>query len=74
MHCQLAVLMAAKDQKLSQRKLAKDLGISLATVNKFYNGRPLTARIDPETVEKFCNYFHCEIGDLFVMRDEVSNV
>ena len=72
MHCQLAVLMAAKDQKLSQRKLAKELKVSLATVNKLYNGRPLTARIDPDTVEKVCDYFKCDIGELFVLRDEAA--
>jgi putative transcriptional regulator len=68
MHCELAVLMAQRDQRLSQRQLAADLGLSVATINKLYNGRPLTARIDPDTVEKICNYFNCEIGDLFVLR------
>jgi putative transcriptional regulator len=79
MYCQLSVLMAQKNvelaqigKQLSQRQLAKDLGISLTTVNKLYNGRPLTARIDPETVEKVCDYFKCEIGDLFVLRDEAA--
>ena len=69
MYCQLAVLMAQKDQRLSQRQLAKELNVSVTTVNKLYNGRPLTARIDPETVEKLCEYFSCDIGDLFAMRE-----
>ena len=69
MYCQLAVLMAQKDQRLSQRQLAKELNVSVTTVNKLYNGRPLTARIDPETVEKLCEYFRCGIGELFVMRE-----
>lgn len=69
MMCQLAVLMARKDQKLSQRELARDLGVSVTTVNKLYNGRPLTARIDPDTVEKICDYFQCGIEDLFVLKD-----
>jgi putative transcriptional regulator len=69
MYCQLAVLMAQKDQRLSQRRLAAELGLSITTINKFYNGRPLTARIDPDTVEKICNYFGCEISDLFVLHD-----
>ena len=72
MHCQLAVLMAEKDQKLSQRKLSRDLGIALATVNKLYNGRPMNCRIDPDTVERICNYFECEIGDLFVLKAEID--
>ncbi len=69
MYCQLAVLMAQKDQRLSQRQLAKELNVSVTTVNKLYNGRPLTARIDPETVEKLCEYFGCDIGDLFAMKE-----
>ncbi|WP_242065443.1 helix-turn-helix transcriptional regulator [Trichocoleus sp. FACHB-262] len=64
------VELAQIGKQLSQRQLAKDLGVSLTTVNKLYNGRPLTARIDPETVEKVCDYFKCEVGDLFVLRDE----
>jgi putative transcriptional regulator len=77
MHCQLSLLIARKNvelaqdgKQLSQRQLAKNLGISLTTVNKLYNGRPLTTRIDPDTVERVCAYFQCEIGDLFVLRDE----
>jgi DNA-binding Xre family transcriptional regulator len=73
MYCQLAVLMAQKDQRLSQRRLAAELGLSITTINKFYNGRPLTARIDPDTVEKICNYFGCEISDLFVLHDSVED-
>lgn len=69
MYCQLAVLMAQKDQRLSQRQLAKELDVSVTTINKLYNGRPLTARIDPDTVEKICNYFGCDVGELFVMRE-----
>jgi putative transcriptional regulator len=69
MHCELAVLMAQRDQRLSQRQLATELGLSIGTINKLYNGRPLTARIDPDTVEKICNYFGCGINDLFVLRN-----
>lgn len=69
MHCELAVLMAQRDQRLSQRQLAAHLGLSVGTINKLYNGRPLTARIDPDTVEKICDYFDCGINDLFVLRN-----
>lgn len=79
MHCQLSILIAKKNlelaqdgKQLSQRALARDLGISLTTVNKLYNGRPLTARIDPETVEKICAYFDCSINDLFTLKEETA--
>lgn len=70
MHCLLAVLMAEKDPKLSQRDLAKTLGLSHTTVNKLYNGRPLTATIKPAVIEKVCGFFDCEVGDLLVLREE----
>ncbi|MEG4293701.1 helix-turn-helix transcriptional regulator [Microcoleus sp. C2C3] len=69
MHCELAVLMAQRNQRLSQRQLATELGLSVGTINKLYNGRPLTARIDPDTIEKICDYFGCGINDLFVLRN-----
>ena len=78
-YCRLNVLMAernlrlAKEGKhLSQRGLAEELDISPTTVNKLYNGRPMIARIDPEVVEKVCNYFGCDVGDLFEMREDVA--
>lgn len=71
--CRLPNLMVEKDPRLTQRKLAADLGLSHTTINKLYNGQPLTARIDPETVEKICNYFGCDVGDLFVMKEVVCS-
>jgi putative transcriptional regulator len=64
-------LMVDKDPRLTQRKLATELKLSHTTINKLYNGQPLTARIDPETVQTICDYFNCEVGDLLVMRETV---
>ena len=69
MHCNLAILMAQQDTKLSQRQLAKDTNLSLSTINKLYHGRPLRSVIHPETVQKICEYFSCDIGDLFTMKE-----
>jgi hypothetical protein len=30
------------------------------------------ARIDTSTIEKLCNFFGCEVSDLFVLRDEAT--
>ncbi len=70
MYCELAVLMAKHNPPLSQVQLATTLGLSRPTVHKLYNGRPLTARIDPSTVEKICGYFGCGIDDLFVLQKQ----
>lgn len=69
MFCRLPNLMVERNPRLTQRKLAEELGLSHTTINKLYNGQPLTARIDPETVEAICNYFGCDVGDLFTMKE-----
>ena len=71
--CRLPNLMVEKSPRLTQRQLASDLGLSHTTINKLYNGQPLTARIDPETVERICDYFQCEVGDLFVLKEVSDN-
>lgn len=72
LNCQLAVLMAQKDPRMSQRDLARELEISHTTINKLYNGRPLTSVIKPIIIEKICNYFDCPIGAFFTL-DEMDD-
>lgn len=72
MYSRLAFLMLEKDTKLSQRQLSRELDISLGTINKLYNGRPFNGRVDSEVVEKICQYFHCDISDLFELRNEAA--
>lgn len=67
MYCRLAVLMAEKDPKLTQRSLSKELGLGLTTIGRLYNNN--FERIDKNTVEVMCRYFNCGIGELFVMKD-----
>ena len=66
MFCRLAVLMAERDPHLSQRKLASDLGVSPTTINQLFGNK--FKRIDVATVERLCNYFKCDVGDLLVMK------
>ena len=68
MFSRLPNLMVERSPRLTQRKLAEELGISHTTINKLYNGQPLKARIDPETVEAICNFFGCDVGDLLTMK------
>lgn len=65
--CRLAVLMADRDPPLTQKRLADETDLSPTTINQLYQNR--FKRIDVETVTKLCNYFKCEVGDLFVMRE-----
>lgn len=66
MYCRLAVLMAEKDPRLSQRAVAEQTRLSTATVNKLFLNR--FDRVDCNTVEVLCEYLGCEVGELFVLR------
>lgn len=65
-YCRLAVLMAEKDPKLSQHKLASDTGLGITTVNRLFNNK--FSRVDTNTIEVLCDYFKCGIEDLLVLR------
>ncbi len=67
MYCRLAVLMAEKDPRLTQRQLSRDTGLSVTTVNRLHNNE--FERVDTSTVTTLCNYFGCDVGDLFVMKE-----
>lgn len=66
MKCRLRVLMA--EREITQTQLREALGLGSHTVSKLYNNR--FERVDRETVEKLCDYFEVEVGQLFVLKDE----
>lgn len=66
MRCRLRVLMAEKE--ITQTQLRESLGLGSHTISKLYNNR--FDRVDRETIEKLCDYFGIEVGDLFVLKDE----
>jgi putative transcriptional regulator len=67
MYCRLAVLMAEKDPRLTQRRLSKETKLSVTTVNRLHNND--FERVDTATINTLCNYFGCDVGELFVMRE-----
>ena len=67
MYCRLAVLMAEKNPQLSQRQLSEETKLGITTVNRLF--RNDFSRIDTNTIETLCEYFRCEVGDLFVLRE-----
>ncbi len=50
-------------QNISQNQLAKETGISTATLRNISHNR--TTRISFDVVEKLCSYLNCGIEDLF---------
>ena len=67
MYCRLAVLMAEKDPQLSQRKLSQATSLSTNTISKLFTNK--FDRVDKGTIDNLCNYFGCDVGDLFQMRE-----
>lgn len=69
MKSRLRVLMA--EHEMSQTDLIEKVGLGSHTVSKLYNNT--FKRVDTDTVEKLCEFFKCDISDLFVLRDEDQN-
>lgn len=66
LYCRLAVLMAEKDPRLSQRQLVKEIGLAATTIARLFNNE--FSRVDKKTIETLCDYFNCEIQDLFIFK------
>jgi putative transcriptional regulator len=56
------------EREITQTQLRESLGLGSHTISKLYNNR--FDRVDRETIEKLCDYFSIEVGDLFVLKDE----
>lgn len=68
MKSRLAVLMAERDPRMSQRELAEKSGVSTMAVNRLYNND--FKRVDTETLEKLCAFLECDLSDLLVLKVE----
>ena len=66
MKSRLAVLMAERDPRMSQRELAEKSGVSTMAVNRLYNND--FKRVDTETLEKLCAFLDCDLSDLLVLK------
>jgi putative transcriptional regulator len=52
-----------ENRKLTYRTISQETGISTTTLTKYINQG---GGIDPGTLEKLCEYFQCQPGDLLV--------
>ena len=67
--CKLSNFM--EKEGLTQLKVAADTGLSPTIIGRLYNNQ--FKRIDCATAEKLCDYFSCELGDLFKVRKSRNN-
>lgn len=59
--CRLKVLLAEHD--MNQKELAEKTGIRVSTVSDMCNNK--TKHIPVETLDILCNYFECDITDIY---------
>lgn len=59
--CHLARLMG--EHKLKTVDVASKTGLHRNTISLLY--KETAVRVDLETIEKLCDLFECEVGDLF---------
>jgi putative transcriptional regulator len=71
LYSRVRILIAEKEvreqRRISYRTIAKETGLSLATVTAYASGT--NTRYDGPTIEAFCQYFNCQPGDLLVYSD-----
>lgn len=75
MRSNLDVLIAQKKQRegkrITLRSIALDLDISRYTIYAFANNT--LGEYPRDVIEKLCNYFNCNVGDLLTMVDIPTN-
>lgn len=64
-HMRLPELLA--EHNLSKKKVCSALDIERTNFNRYY--RDEFQRIDANFLLKLCEYFECEVGDLFEIRE-----
>lgn len=60
--CRLWVLMG--ERKLNVSELVRETGLPRSSIDALYKDEAL--RIDVNVIDRLCEYFGCEISDLFV--------
>lgn len=59
-NCKLWVLMG--ERKLNVTELARELDVPRSSIDVLYKDEAL--RVDLSVIDKLCEYFSCEIGEL----------
>lgn len=68
----LQTLRAQKGERerrvITIEELSKETKINRQTINDYLNNR--VRRFDADTIESFCTYFECGVGDLLYIEQE----
>jgi len=66
LHMRLEELM--NERNLTKKKVCSAVDIERTNFNRYY--RDEFQRIDANLILKFCEFFECEVGDLFEIREK----
>ena len=69
LHMRLEELL--QEHQLSKKKVCSALDIERTNFNRYY--RDEFQRIDANFLLKLCEFFNCEVGDLFEIRECEEN-
>lgn len=58
----LAQKATARQQNITLMDVQRETGIAWSTLNSWANNR--VTRYDAPVIQAFCDYFHCQVGDL----------
>ena len=67
MKCNLSLLMGRDRKKIQD--VCNETGLARNTVANLYNDK--ATRIDYNTIEKLCQMFHCKVGDLLEVTEDI---
>lgn len=59
-----------EDAGVSNRELARQIGISHVALYKMRVGKPYNPSL--EMLDRFCNYFKCKVGDILVHSNDAK--
>ena len=59
--CNLSRMMGERKMKISD--LSTETGINRGTITRLYH--ETFTRVDKEVIDQLCDYFSCDVGELF---------
>jgi putative transcriptional regulator len=54
-------------RRISQAEIARDIGVSTNTMSHWMQNNQ--DKLDVSVIERLCDYFQCELGDLLVLEE-----
>ncbi|MFN8531258.1 MAG: helix-turn-helix transcriptional regulator [Anaerolineae bacterium] len=66
----LSIKEQRENRRITQLEVANTIGVSTQTILRWMHND--VTRFDADVVEKLCDYFGCEVGDLLYLERDSS--